>query len=184
MKQRGVASVVADASSMRSVEVGMVGREGVTGLGGVMGVSRSPYDTFMQVGGAGRRMPIEALRDAMNESSTLRNCVLHYAYAFSVQVAQSSLANARSKLEDRLARWLLLVHDRIDGDEVRLTHEFLATMLGVRRAGVSVAMKALESIGLVEMRRGLICILDRDGLIEHSNGAYGAAEAEMLNFEY
>ncbi|MEZ6023147.1 MAG: Crp/Fnr family transcriptional regulator [Hyphomonadaceae bacterium] len=128
----GVASVIADASSVRSVEVGMVGSEGLTGLGALMGASKSPYDTFMQVAGRGRRCQPAALKQAMDNSPALRDCIMHYAHAFMLQIAQTALSNARGKLEERLARWLLMVHDRTDGDEVQLTHDFLATMLGVR----------------------------------------------------
>ena len=89
------------------------------------------------------------------------------------------MANGRSKIEERLARWLLMAHDRVDDDELRLTHEFLAVMLGVRRPGVTVAVNLLEKSGLIRAERGVITILDRQGLEETSNGAYATPEAEF-----
>ncbi len=89
------------------------------------------------------------------------------------------MANGRSKIEERLAPWILMAHDRMDGNELPLTHEFLATMLGVRRPGVTVALSALEKAGLIQANRGAIVVIDREGLEENSNGTYGAAEAEF-----
>lgn len=169
----GVASVVAGGADVRSVEVGMIGREGLTGLAALMGAPKAAYDVFIQVAGHGRRVAATVLAALLDERPSLRAAVLRFAYALMVQVGATARANARAKLEERLARWLLMTRDRIEGDEFELTHEFLATMLGVRRAGVSVAMKHLESRGLVELRRGAIHIVDREGLVMSSNGAYG-----------
>jgi CRP-like cAMP-binding protein len=94
-------------------------------------------------------------------------------------MAQTALANGRHKLEERLARWLLMAHDRVDGDELPLTHEFLSLMLGVRRSGVTVALKILEREGMVKARRGGVTITDRGGLEECANGAYRSPEAEL-----
>ena len=93
-------------------------------------------------------------------------------------MTQTALSNGRSKLDERLARWLLMAHDRADADELKLTHQFLATMLGVRRPGVTVALSLLERQGLIRVHRGVISLTDRKGLEELSNGAYGVAEAE------
>ena len=113
------------------------------------------------------------------ESKSLHQVLLRQGYAFTVQMAQTALANGRHKLEERLARWLLMAHDRVDGDELPLTHEFLSLMLGVRRSGVSVALKILEREGMVKARRGGVVITDRDGLEECANGAYCSPEAEL-----
>jgi CRP-like cAMP-binding protein len=88
-----------------------------------------------------------------------------------IQATQTALANGRSKLEERLARWLLMANDRVD-DELKLTHEFLATMLGVRRSGVTVALQQLERIGLISHKRGKITLLDREALVTSANGTY------------
>jgi CRP-like cAMP-binding protein len=176
---RGFASVVANGDARGGIEIGIIGREGVTGLAVIMGTDRSPHETYMQLGGAGHRIGVAALREAMAASPSLQQTLLRYAYAFTIQTAQTALANGRSKIEERLARWLLMAQDRIDGDELHLTHEFLALMLGVRRAGVSVALSALERQGLIRARRRGIRILHRLALEECANGAYGTSEAEL-----
>jgi len=173
----GIASVVADGSGRGGIEIGLIGREGVTGLALLMGADRSPHETYMQVAGAGQRMNAASVREVMSESMSLRMVLLRHGYAFTVQMAQTALANGRHKLEERLARWLLMAHDRVDGEDLKLTHEFLSLMLGVRRSGVTVALRILEREGMVRARRGGVTILDRDGLEECANGAYRSAEA-------
>ena len=97
--------------------------------------------------------------------------MLRYAHTFLIQTSQTALANGRSKIEERLARWLLMAADRVEG-ELALTHEFLAIMLGVRRSGVTTALQELERSALIAHRRGYVTILDREGLEEMSNGTY------------
>jgi CRP-like cAMP-binding protein len=177
--ERGVASVVANVAGDRSIEVGVIGREGVTGLAVIMGADRSPHEIFMQIGGGGQRIAAVKLDRAIKQSAGLHWSLLRYGHAFVVQMGYTALANGRSKIEERLARWLLMAHDRVDGDLVPLTHEFLATMLGVQRPGVTVALGLLENRGLIQAERGVISIADRKGLEEFSNGAYGAPEAEF-----
>jgi CRP-like cAMP-binding protein len=174
----GIASVVADGSGRGGIEIGIIGREGLTGLAILMGVDRSPHETYMQVGGAGWRVSTASLRELMSQSKSLHQLLLKHGYAFTVQTAQTALVNGRYKLEERLARWLLMAHDRLDGDELPLTHEFLSLMLGVRRPGVTVALKSLQSDGIVRARRGGVLIVDRGGLEACANGAYRASEAE------
>ena len=176
--EHGFASVVANGTG-RSIEVGLIGREGMTGLAVVMGTDRSPHDTFIQAAGDAQRISAAALRSAMEQSPALHRFFLRYGHAFVIQTAQTALANGRSKIEERLARWLLMAQDRLDGDEVPLTHEFLSVMLGVRRPGVTVTLDLLEKQGLIRAKRGVVVILDRTGLRKISNGAYGAAEAEF-----
>jgi CRP-like cAMP-binding protein len=176
--EHGFASVVANGTG-RSIEVGIIGREGMTGLPVIMGTDRSPHETYMQVGGDGQRMSSAKLSQAVDESPALHRHLLRYGHAFVVQTAQTALANGRSKIEERLARWLLMANDRLDGDEVPLTHEFLSVMLGVRRPGVTVALDLLEKEGLIQAKRRAIAIVDRTGLRKISNGAYGAPEAEF-----
>ncbi len=177
--ESGLGSVIVNGSGDRSVEVGLIGREGMTGLAVIMATDRTPHETFMQLSGAGQRIAASSLREAMEQSASLRHALLRYGHAFFVQTAHTAMANGRSKLEERLARWLLMAHDRVDGDELTLTHEFLALMLGVRRPGVTVALNLLEKSGLIRAERGVITILDRQGLEETSNGAYAAPEAEF-----
>ena len=174
----GFASVVANGQEERSIEVGLIGREGMTGVAVVLGTDRSPHETFMQLAGDGWRLPADRLRRAQEMSATLSRQLLRYAHLFLVQTSQTALSNGRSKIDERLARWLLMAHDRADSDQLKLTHDFLATMLGVRRPGVTVALNLLERQGLIRVKRGVISLVDRKGLEELSNGAYGAPEAE------
>jgi CRP-like cAMP-binding protein len=167
----GLASVVANGG--HPIEVGMIGREGMTGLSVVLdGDHRTIHETFMQIGGSGQRISAGNLREAIDASTTLHQVLLRFAHAFLIQATQTALANGRSKIEERLARWLLMANDRVDGDELVLTHEFLATMLAVRRSGVTVALQGLERTGLIAHKRGKITILDRKALVTTSNGTY------------
>jgi CRP-like cAMP-binding protein len=178
--ESGLGSVVGfGGGESRQAEVAVVGREGMTGLPVVLGVGRSPCDIFMQVEGTGQRVSAEDLRAVMDQSATLLRCFLRFAHVFSVQSGYTALANARGKIEERLARWLLMAHDRIESDELVLTHEFLALMLGTRRAGVTVALGHFEAKGVIETARGAVTVLDRDGLEECANGLYGVPEAEF-----
>ncbi|MFM9863773.1 MAG: Crp/Fnr family transcriptional regulator [Micropepsaceae bacterium] len=176
--ESGFASVVADGRG-ESIEVGLVGREGMTGLAVVMGATSSPNATFIQCEGHGLRMLASALTRATERSPTLQRVVLQYAHTFAVQSAQTALSNGRSKLRERLARWLLMAHDRIDGNKLVLTHEFLGIMLGVRRAGVTVALKALEESRLTRAEHGCIFVIDRKGLERVARRSYGIPEAEF-----
>jgi CRP-like cAMP-binding protein len=178
--ESGLASVVAiGGGERRQAEVAVVGFEGMTGLPVVLGAERSPYDVFVQVEGHGQCLSAQNLRNAIDKSSTLLRCLLRYAHVFGVQSGYTALANARGKIEERLARWLLMARDRLCDDEMDLTHEFLALMLGVRRAGVTLALQAFENRGVVETARGSVTIKDRDTLEECANGLYGPPEAEF-----
>lgn len=174
----GLASIVANAGRDRRVEAGVFGREGMSGTAVVMGGDRSPHECFMQAGGEGHRVSSEALREAMEISPTLRLFFLHYVHALMIQTEHTALANAQALLEERLCRWLLMCHDRLDGDELSLTHEFLATMLGVRRPGMTMAIQMLHSRGLIRALRGSVEIIDREGMEACGDGIYGVPEAE------
>ena len=174
--ESGFASVVANGSNKPSIEVGIIGREGMTGLAIVLGDDRAQHETYIQVAGRGLRISAANLRKADERAPTLHRAMLRYANSFLQQTTTTALANGRSKMEERLARWLLMANDRIDGNEVPLTHEFLGLMLGTYRPGVTKAIKALGQAGLVAARRGGISILDRKGLEKRSNGTYVPAE--------
>jgi CRP-like cAMP-binding protein len=178
--ESGIASVVAvGGGERRQAEVALVGRDGMTGLPIVLGVERSPCEIFIQVEGEGQRISALNLLDVMGQSITVLNCFLRYAHVFAVQSGYTALANAQGNIEERLARWLLMTRDRVEADEMLLTHEFIALMLGVRRAGVTMALKAFEDKGLIETARGRVTMKDRDGLEESANGLYGPPEAEF-----
>lgn len=139
--ERGIASVVATMTGGRQCEVGIIGYDRMTGIAVILGQDSSSNETYIQVAGNGWRLPVEILRPAVAESPSLRTSVLDYAHAFLVQSSRTALVNGHSKIEERLARWLLMIHDRSDGDKIYLTHEFLATMLGARRPGVTTALR-------------------------------------------
>jgi CRP-like cAMP-binding protein len=159
----GLGSVIAVGKGREAqAEVALVGRDGMTGLPVVNGTDRSPYEIFMQAEGRGRQIRAEALQGAMKRSSTLRGRFLLYSHAFTIQSSYTALANAKGSLEQRLARWLLMALDRLDGPQLSLTHEFLALMLGVRRAGVTTALQHLQAAGFLRGDRGVLTILDRE----------------------
>jgi len=171
----GLASIVA-ANGHKRLEVGLIGCEGMTGLPIVLGNDRSPNETFMQVPGNGMRIPADKLRKAIAQSRSLELAFLSFAHAFMNQTARTALSNGTATLEERLARWLLMANDRLRGDEVPLTHEFLSLMLGVRRAGVTVALHYLEHRALIRLARKQIVITDRNGLEPAANGTYHKPE--------
>jgi CRP-like cAMP-binding protein len=174
--EAGFASVVANGAGKLSIEVGIIGREGMTGLAVVLGTDRASHETYIQVAGKGLRISATNLREAIERSSSLQRPMLRYANAFLLQATTTALANGRSKMEERLARWLLMANDRIDGKDVPLTHEFLGLMLGTHRPGVTKAIQKLEREGLIDAKRRNITVLDRRKLEKRSNGAYVPAE--------
>ena len=177
---RAIASVVAvSGGESGQTEIAVVGRDGMTGLAVILGAHRSPCEIFIQVEGEGQCISAADLCQAIDKSATMLKWFLRYAHVFGVQSGYTALANARGSIEERLARWLLMSRDRVDDDEMLLTHEFIALMLGVRRASVTGALQALESEGLIDTARGAVTIKDRDGLEESANGLYGRPEAEF-----
>ena len=149
----------------------------MTDLPIVLGNDRSPHENFIQVAGEGLRISAGKLREAMQQRRSLERVFLDFAHSFMNQTANTALSNGTATLEERLARWLLMANDRLDGDEIPLTHEFLSLILGVRRAGVTVALHYLEQRGVVRLSRGQIVVLDRDGLKTSANGTYHEPEA-------
>jgi CRP-like cAMP-binding protein len=174
----GVASVVAQVGTGREIEVGLIGLEGMTGTALVMGNHRATNMTYIQVEGSGSRIAADELRLALRSSHSLQMHFLHFVQAFMIQVTNTALANGKAKIEERLARWLLMVHDRTDGYELGLTHEFIATMLGVRRAGVTTALQHLVKLNLIEVKRSHILVCKRAGLQNIADGIYGLSERE------
>jgi CRP-like cAMP-binding protein len=176
--ESGVASVVALGSDHRPVEIGIVGREGLVGPSVVLGVDRTPHQSFFQMEGAGYRVAIPHMIRAFEASPSLHDLLLRYIHVLMVQTAATAMSNGDSVLSERMARWLLMCHDRVDGDELALTHEFLSLMLAVRRPGVTEAIHLLEGTGIIKARRAHITILDRERLEETAGDSYGVPEAE------
>lgn len=175
---KGVASMTTKVRRDVPVEVGLIGREGVVNVSIVLGGGVSICRTFMQIAGFGQRIAAPKLLAFVAQSPTLQATLLSFVHVLMVQEGQTALANARATISERLARWLLMARDREDTDQLLLTHDFLSTMLGVRRPGVTSAMSELERRGLVSGGRGMIEILDREGLEIHADGYYGVPEAE------
>ena len=174
----GFASVVAIQSTGKRIEVGLIGREGMTGLPIVLGNHRSPNATYIQAPGMGQCMAATELRKATEASRSLRDSLLRFVQAFGVQTTQTAICNAQSSLEVRLARWLLMAHDRIGDDRLPLTHEFLSLMLGVRRPGVTQTLHTLRDQGSISFSRGQIAVKHRKQLERTAGEAYGVPEAE------
>ena len=175
--ESGLASIVAISSDGRRLEVGLYGREGMGSSAFLLGDDQSPHEHFVQIAGSGLRIPVAVMRDAVAQSVLLNTLLLKYLRAFHLQVAQTALSNGNFTLTERLARRLLMCHDRVDGDEIPLTHEFLGIMLAVRRSGVTLALQTLEGAHIIKARRGCIIFRDRAKLEEIAGGSYGVAEA-------
>ena len=173
--ETGIVSVVAK-SEAGEIEVGFIGFEGVTGLAVVLGAGHSPNASYVQVEGAGHAISVEALKHWVRTLPSLGEVLMKYAHAFIVQTGQTALANGRAGIDARLSRWLLMASDRMESNDLPITHEFLSIMLGVRRPGVTDALHRLEGDLLIRARRGLLTIRNREGLVAASKGSYGVSE--------
>lgn len=176
--ESGIGSIVAVSPEGQQSEVGIFGREGMTPAYLVLETAMTPYSIFMQVPGAGYRLPNETLFAAAQRSASIRRLLLRYAYVLSIQTAYTGLSNSIHHVDVRLARWLLMCHDRTRSDQFSLTHEFLAVMLSVRRSSVTNALHMLEGNHLIYSERSLITIRDRKALEDFAGDAYGIPESE------
>jgi CRP-like cAMP-binding protein len=176
--ENALGSVVALTREGRRIEVGLFGRDGMSGTSILHGADRSSLETFTQVAGPAFRIAAARLREVIGQSPSFAALLLRYVEAFNVQVSHTATANGIYTLDERLARWLLMTHDRIDGDDLPLVQEFLAMMLAVRRAGVTEALQTLDEAGVIKTARGLITIVNRARLVEIAGGSYGQPEAE------
>lgn len=177
-----IVSLLSAANEREHLEVGIVGREGMAGLPVFMGVSKSRNRGLVQGEGSAIRMKAAALRKAMINSGPLQKLLHRYTHSLMTQISQSAACNRFHLVNARLARWLLMTHDRIEGDEFRLTQEFLSQMLGVRREGVTLAAGVLQKQKLIRYTRGQIRILNRTGLEEASCKCYGVLKDDYDNF--
>jgi CRP-like cAMP-binding protein len=161
------------------IEVGMIGKEGFVGVPVLLGADASPLETMVQIPGSALRIEAGAFREEARRSAAMLGLLLRYAQALQVQVSISAACNGRHALPARLARWLLTARDRAPSDELPLGHEFLSMMLGVRRAGVTVALAALKTAELIRNAHGQVTIIDRHGLEAAACGCY-----RMVRNEY
>jgi len=174
----GIISMVCEMRE-GTVEVGTVGREGMTALPIVLGADTMPSRAFVQVPGEALRMPADDLVRAMEESPKLRRLIYRYVLALFDQTAQHAACNRLHGLEERCARWLLMTHDRVDGDTLQLKQQFLAEMLGVHRPAVTLAAGALQKAAIIRYSRGKVTVLDRAALENASCECYAIATRRM-----
>jgi CRP-like cAMP-binding protein len=156
------------------VEVGLVGSDGMSGIVALMGQKNSPDRAIVQIPDGGVRARVEVIKAEFNRGGSLQKSLLRYAYTLMRQISQTAACNATHTAEERLSRWLLMCHDRVQSDELRLTQEFIAEMLATRRATVNVAATNLQSAGFIRYNRGIIRIIDRPGLAAFSCECYEA----------
>ena len=168
----GVISLVATLADGARLEVGIIGNEGMLGASIVLGVDGSPQHAVVQGSGSALRMSAAAFRRRCKQDIGLRMVMNRYVHVLMEQLAQTAACTRYHHVERRLARWLLMTRQRMDSDRFHLTHEFLAYMLGVRRAGVTHAARSLHAHGLIDYRRGAITILDPAGLKKASCACY------------
>lgn len=147
-----------------AAEVGMIGREGMVGLPVLLGADHDDIEGMVQSPGLALRMDAQAFREDLERLPTFRTLLLRYALVHHGQVVRTAACNGRHHIDQRLARWLLMAHDRCQQDEFPMTHEFLSLMLGVRRAGITITAGALQRAGLIRYERGRIDVTDRPGL--------------------
>jgi CRP-like cAMP-binding protein len=173
-----IISLISELSETSWLEVGMVGNEGMAGLAVFMGVNFSSTRALVQGAGTAMRMSSAAVRSESNRLGSLHHLLHRYSHSLLTQVSQSSACNRFHFIDARLARWLLMTNDRLGAEEFPLTQEFLSTMLGVRREGVSKAAGALQAGKLIRYSRGVITILNRRGLEAKSCHCYAIIKAE------
>jgi CRP-like cAMP-binding protein len=175
----GVISIVAEQEDGDKIEVGLVGHEGVSGSAVLLDAGQSPQMCMVQINGApALEIPADRLVEAFETSASLRKLLLRFVQALNVQAASTAAANAHLALPERLARWLLMCHDRVDGDQLELTHEFMSMMLAVRRSSVTMTLHTLEGTRAIRGTRGFVTVLDRGRLEEIAGCSYGEAEDE------
>ena len=167
----------ADGIGLGMTEIGMVGREGLVGFNILLQADALSFGrNIVQIPGVALRIPGPVLRDLSASIPVLRSGLYRTLQVTMATISQTAACNSRHALPKRLARWLLIAHDRVDGDTLPLTQEFLSIMLGVRRSGVTVAAGALERAGAIRHTRGSITVADRDGLERASCGCYARVQ--------
>lgn len=174
----GIGSVVTVSPDGQRSEAGMFGREGFSPTSAGVGGTISIHEVLIQVEGEGYRITIDDMISALPQNPVFANLLARFVQTFASQISFTALCNANYQIDERLARWLLMCHDRVDGDEITLTHDFISSMLAVRRPSVTNAIHILEGKKLIRAERGRITIRDRRGLEAFAADIYGKAEEE------
>lgn len=176
----GVVSVVATTPEGRKAEIGLVGYEGLVPIAALSGGDRVPYEITVQVAGNGYRISSEDFAELLDSVPDLRTLLGRFSQTFNVQAGFTALSNSVHTIEERLARWILMCHDRVQGDSIALTHEYISIMLAVRRPSVTTTLHILEGNHFIRSQRGIITVTDREALEEFGRDAYGIPEMEYL----
>lgn len=177
--ESGYASLATQGTQGDKAEAGIIGWEGLVGASPVLlGTDRTPHHVFVQSPGEMLAIDTPALCAAVDQSPSLRKLLLRYIQVLFVEAAQTAFVNATYQMEVRLARWILMCHDRVDGDELTMTHDLVSVMLGVQRSSATLAVQALEGYRLIKAKRGRMTVIDRSALIRVADGGYGLPEAE------
>jgi CRP-like cAMP-binding protein len=175
----GMVSLLVPLEGGGSMEVGVIGREGLVGLPLVLGADSAPSEGLVQAQGTAFRIPAPALKRVFDDSAPLRTVLLRYTQALQTQISQTAVCNGSHTVEERLARWMLMTHDRAESDQFPITHEFMSLMLGVRRAGVTTAAGVLKRIGAIDYGQGTMTVLDRRILEGAACECYGVVRQQF-----
>jgi CRP-like cAMP-binding protein len=176
---QAVVSLVSVMEDGSTVEVGLVGNEGMVGIPVILGGDTTTTEAFVQVANGGMRMDADVLKNEFNRGGVLQSLLLRYVQGLYTHISQGCACNRVHTLEERLARWLLTVSDRVQSEEFPLTQEFISQMLGVRRSGVTVAASTLSQAGMIRYTRGQITILNREALEATSCECYEVVKNEF-----
>lgn len=171
-------SVVASTPDGQLSEAGVVGREGLLGIGVVLGADTTPHENTVQLPGTALRMSTRSIREKFDQCPTLHKLLLRFTHAHMMQLSQTALCNRLHDVKKRLVRWILMAHDRSDSDVLPLTQELLSIMLGVNRPSVSTAAIQLKDAGYIKYNRGIITVLDREGLEDFCCDCYAVVKEE------
>lgn len=178
----GLISLVVTLKTGKTVEAGIVGNEGVAGVPAIAGMLRSPLREIVQIGGNGFRVRANALQKVLASMPQFGHILGRFVMVLGMQVAQTAACNRVHEIEQRLARWLLMAHNRIHSGRLPITHDFLATMLGTDRPSVTLAAGNLQRLKLIEYTRGVVRVLDLNKLEQFACECYGAIQKYSLDF--
>lgn len=173
-----MASIVANTERGQSCEIGVVGREGAVGLDVLMGADSSPHESMIQIANSVYRIPTAVIRKEFKRGEETQDLLLRFINKLMIQISQTTLCNRLHSVDERLSRWLLMCHDRVDNSHLELTQEFLAIMLGVTRVSVTLSASSLQTIGYIKYTRGNITVLDRQGLEDSACECYKVVKTE------
>jgi len=172
----GVISLVIEMKDGKSAEAGLLGNDGASGMSAVLGLKKSPIREVVQVAGNGFRVRIDTLRGVLRSTPQFQIILSHYAAGLAIQISQTAACNRLHKIEERLARWLLMAQDRVNSEIVAITHDFLAMMLGTDRSSVTVASGVLQKKQLIRATRGAIKIVNRKKLEQFACECYAVVK--------